>query len=346
MKKETASGPTLTDIAKKAGVSVMTVSRALRDAPKVSDKRRTQIKRIASEMGYKPNPEMSRLMTIMRQTRTRSSTTVMALVNTFTKAVLEHHNEHLKKYYEGARDRASRLGFVPELFSIGEGDISDQRLSGILDARGIESVLILPFPYERTRLDMDFDKFYVASIGRSQSEQPFNRACPNQFQATRLSLQKCHEMGYRRPGLILRSPMDRRSGYRYSAAYLQYFHENPERHALPIISLPYASPADAIRQWMKDNKPDVILGLGPRTLSMVAELGYSIPEDIGFVNLSKIDDNREMSGIDNHYPEIGAAAVDLVVSQMHSFDRGLSPHPKTVLINGTWVDGATTCPQN
>jgi DNA-binding LacI/PurR family transcriptional regulator len=336
--------PTLTDIAKAAGVSVMTVSRALRDAPKVSEKRRAQIRKIAEEMGYRPNPEMSRLMAIMRQTRTKRSASVMALVNTFTHNVLEHDNEHLKTFYEGARARAAKLGFVPELFSIGDENISDQRLSKILYTRGIESVVILPFPYERTSLDLDYRKFYVAAVGRSQSEQSFHRACPNQFQSTRLSLQRCHELGYKRPGLILRSVMDRRSGYRYSAAYLQYFYENPDREALPIINLqPYSS--TGLDGWLKANKPDVILGLGPRTLSLIREMGLRVPEDIGFINLSKLDDDGEISGVDNQFEEVGAAAVDLVVSQMHSFDRGLSEHPKTVLINGTWVEGETTRPQ-
>jgi DNA-binding LacI/PurR family transcriptional regulator len=322
----------------------MTVSRALRDAPKVSEQRREQIQEIAREMGYRPNPEMSRLMAIMRQTRTKRSASVMALVNTFTRNVLENENEHLKTFYTGARTQAAKLGFMPELFSIGDEEISDQRLSKILYARGIEAAVVLPFPYERTRLDLDYRKFYVSSIGRSQSEQNFHRACPNQFQATRLSLQMCHQLGYKRPGLILRSVMDRRSGYRYSAAYLQFLYENPEREALPIINLqPYSTAG--LGEWLKANKPDVILGLGPRTLSLVRELGYRVPEDVGFINLSKLDGDDEMSGVDNHFQEVGAAAVDLVVSQMHSFDRGLSAHPKTVLINGTWVEGKTTRPQ-
>lgn len=340
-----AQGPTLTDIAREAGVSVMTVSRALRNAPKVSRERRDQIQAIAKELGYRPNPEMSRLMTIMRQTRSKRYTTVMAFVNTFTREVLEHYNQHLLTYYEGARAKAEQLGFVPELFSIGDGGMSDARLSHILYSRGIESVVVLPFPYDRTSLGMDFDKFYIASIGRSQSDQEFHRACPNQFQATRLGLQECHRLGYKRPGLILRSEMDKRSGYRYSAAYLQYFYENPDRQALPIISLDYGS-RKGLADWIQYNRPDVILGLGPRTLSLIRELGYRVPDDMGFVNLAKIDNEPDISGVDNHYKEVGAAAVELVVSQMHTFSQGLSPHPKTVLIDGTWVDGPTTCPQS
>lgn len=46
---------TIRDIAKRAGVSVSTASRALNDHPKISMKTRKKIKQLADEMGYLPN---------------------------------------------------------------------------------------------------------------------------------------------------------------------------------------------------------------------------------------------------------------------------------------------------
>src|SRR6266850_3952706 len=45
----------LKDIAERAGVSVMTVSKVLRDAPDVSAATKTRIKLLAQQMGYVPN---------------------------------------------------------------------------------------------------------------------------------------------------------------------------------------------------------------------------------------------------------------------------------------------------
>jgi DNA-binding LacI/PurR family transcriptional regulator len=45
----------LKDIAERAGVSVMTVSKALRDAPDVSESTKTRLKLMAQEMGYLPD---------------------------------------------------------------------------------------------------------------------------------------------------------------------------------------------------------------------------------------------------------------------------------------------------
>src|SRR5690348_10667531 len=45
----------LKDIAERAGVSIMTVSKALRDGPDVSEATRTRLKLMAQEMGYLPD---------------------------------------------------------------------------------------------------------------------------------------------------------------------------------------------------------------------------------------------------------------------------------------------------
>lgn len=46
---------TITDVAKKAGVSMKTVSRVLNNEPNVADKTRTRVKAIAAELRYSPN---------------------------------------------------------------------------------------------------------------------------------------------------------------------------------------------------------------------------------------------------------------------------------------------------
>jgi transcriptional regulator with XRE-family HTH domain len=47
--------PTIKDLAREAGVSYATVSRALNDHPEVSDETKKRIMKIALEMGYQPN---------------------------------------------------------------------------------------------------------------------------------------------------------------------------------------------------------------------------------------------------------------------------------------------------
>ncbi|WP_003542274.1 LacI family DNA-binding transcriptional regulator [Desulfotomaculum nigrificans] len=59
---------TIKDIAKKAGVSYATVSRALNNRPEVNEKTRREIQKLAEEMGYKPNALARGLVT--KETKT------------------------------------------------------------------------------------------------------------------------------------------------------------------------------------------------------------------------------------------------------------------------------------
>ena len=53
----------LKDIAQLAGVSVMTVSKALRDEPDVSSATKTKIKQLAQQTGYVPDSSAQGLRT-------------------------------------------------------------------------------------------------------------------------------------------------------------------------------------------------------------------------------------------------------------------------------------------
>ncbi|MEX0337367.1 LacI family DNA-binding transcriptional regulator, partial [Vibrio tubiashii] len=54
-KRRSTGKVTLADVAKKAGVGSMTVSRALRTPDLVSDKLREKIQQVVDELGYIPN---------------------------------------------------------------------------------------------------------------------------------------------------------------------------------------------------------------------------------------------------------------------------------------------------
>ena len=66
------SQPTLSEIAAKAGVSVATVSLALRGVGLVGRDTTERVKAIAEELGYRPNPLLASLAT--RRFRSRQST--------------------------------------------------------------------------------------------------------------------------------------------------------------------------------------------------------------------------------------------------------------------------------
>src|ERR1700712_786944 len=99
----------LRDIAKAAGVSVMAVSLALRDNPKISLPTRDRIHRLADKLGYHPDPELTRLMRHLRSSRTRQGQTSMAIID-LSQSLAENKNSYGSKIRQGATERAKALG--------------------------------------------------------------------------------------------------------------------------------------------------------------------------------------------------------------------------------------------
>jgi transcriptional regulator with XRE-family HTH domain len=72
--------PTMQEVADRAQVSRMTVSRALRNDPKISLATRERVQQIARDMGYRTNALVSALMSNLRQTRAPSDVTTLAFL--------------------------------------------------------------------------------------------------------------------------------------------------------------------------------------------------------------------------------------------------------------------------
>src|SRR5690606_37413348 len=76
----------------------------------------------------------------------------------------------------------------------------------------------------------------------------------------------------------------------------------------------------------------------------LATAGYTVPDDIAFACLDLTDDSGATAGIYQDAAAIGASTVDLVAGQLLRHERGLPAIPKTSVIDGRWVNGATMPP--
>src|SRR5688572_14522424 len=84
-------------VAEAAGVSLMTVSLALRNSPRVSSRTRTRIAQLADKLGYRPDPEISRLMSRLRPARSAGGV-VLAMID-----LLPERQKRLQPYDAGVR---------------------------------------------------------------------------------------------------------------------------------------------------------------------------------------------------------------------------------------------------
>lgn len=92
----------LVDIAKRLGVSKTTVSMALRDHHRVSPERRREVKRVAREMGFVPDPFLSALAAHRRQRVTAKEQGVLAWINHWKNPSRLRQFKEFDLYWKGA----------------------------------------------------------------------------------------------------------------------------------------------------------------------------------------------------------------------------------------------------
>ena len=77
-----------------------------------------------------------------------------------------------------------------------------------------------------------------------------------------------------------------------------------------------------------------------RVIQSLKQLNVRIPQDVA-VAASTVVDIPVSAGINQNSEEIGRVAVETLISLINSNDRGRPTVPRRILIEGTWVDGAS-----
>ncbi|MDR1283253.1 MAG: LacI family transcriptional regulator [Opitutaceae bacterium] len=341
-KTATAKSVPLRVIAEKAGVTRMTVSLALRGHPTIPPQTRKRIAGIAQKLGYRPDPEMSALMARLHTvTRTRSESTLAVV----TDPTWEQFPTY-RDYFDGAKRRAEQLGYLLAGFSLNRKDMSEKRLSQILWTRGIEGVLIFPLLSEpgEFSLQLDWEKFSVATIAFSVAKPQIHRSSSHHAQVVQEAFHQLHALGYRRIGLALPSHHDARTGHHWRAGFLCAQHLLADKGAKPVP--PLITPRwdfGTFAAWFREYHPDAVLGIDRPVTDWIGRCGARVPDEVGYASIDltvAVGDN--VSGMNQNSVEIGAAALDLVVSGVRQHERGIPKHPKIVMIGGFWQAGGTT----
>jgi len=160
-----------------------------------------------------------------------------------------------------------------------------------------------------------------------------------------LALRHLRHHGYRRIGFATRLEQSERVGSSWLAALLVYQQSIPDSQRVPPLLSPVPTNAimdvDAFKQWYHVHKPDAVVSNLSNLIDILHGMGLRVPEDVGYASLDLTRKDDPWSGIDQQAMEVGAAALDLVVTQLQNNEFGLPKYPKTVHMDGLWRDGNT-----
>jgi DNA-binding LacI/PurR family transcriptional regulator len=332
----------LRDIAKLMGVSHVTVSLALRDSRQISAKMKGEVRRIAEELGYRPDPMLSALASYRQSKADATYQATVGWINAWRDPKQLRSYEEFDGYWKGARLAAGKLGYTLEEFTLG-GDISPGRLDKILTARGIRGILLPPHSDPPDWGDFPWEKYFIVKFGRSLNEPRSHLVAADQVLNTVLAYDEIRKLGYRRIGFVTAEPYMKAHGHLFEAGFLIAQQDVPKAQRLPVLRLAgmqSSEAAAALAEWLKKGRPDVIYTDVRGICPLLEKAGLRVPDDIA-VAATTLRDTGVDSGIDQHPEEIGRVGMLLLHSIINDGAIGIPSIFRQSMVQGSWINGST-----
>ncbi|MFA5687632.1 MAG: LacI family DNA-binding transcriptional regulator [Kiritimatiellales bacterium] len=342
--KNTENQITIKDVAAACGVSIATVSLALRNHPRISSETKKIVHDTTEQLGYRRNPLVSALMSnVSRSSKIHFPIPLAAIYNGVREQV--ESSAYHRRLWDGIVQRAKETGFSVEPFFLRDKKVaSSRRLSEILYARNITGVLIPPLAFGGGHLSLDWEKISALAIGHSMLKPTLHRVCPDQYQGIRMALHHIRRKGYLRPGLIIAGHGSARTLRRWSSGFYGQEYAQKKRGIIPVLECGEVD-LKQLLVWYKKYKPDIIISSGIDRLVWKAlqQTEIRIPEETAFVTLSRSGAESLVAGVNENENLVGRAAVDQLARLLYNNERGIPKHPTVTQIAPAWEDGAT-CP--
>jgi len=325
---------TIKDIAEKAGVSRMTVSRALRNHPDINEVTRDRIQRLAEEMNYRPNPLISIWMSsvaIGKQTAFRPG---IAWLSSYSDLQSRQNTLFRSGLFDAAKRRADHLGFSLEDHPLFYSGMEPRRLGRILQTRACVGVILPPLPTLSEGLDFDWKQFSAVAVGWSLRFPDLHRVTVNHSMGMTSAMENLTLLGRKRIGLVLKRLSDDRTNHFWSNAYLGFCWHNSEIKNIPI-HMPIKLERRDFLEWFRAHRPDAIIGADPELIDWYEKDVHrrSGPRCV-FTHLHEefADDPRIFGVVTGEPEQLSTTAVNILAAQIERNERGVPQYPCVTMI--------------
>jgi LacI family transcriptional regulator len=273
---------TLRDIAEKAGVSINSVSRALKDREDIGADTKNTIKRIAQELGYIPHAAASNL-------RSGVSKSIGVIVTRID-------NPFFSRILQGVNDCVSERGYTVITISSNEDIVTERRAITLLTSYRTSGMLIVPA--NDLESDLDYASIQPPHIqivrpGRSSSGNSFvsNSRRSGELAAERLLSLGRNRLGYLGFRLPVSCDMERFSGY---AAKTRNAGLDLLTHRIRKSDATSEAAYTLMMEWIKDGFDadgifiyNDMMAFG--ALRAFSDSGIRVPEDVSVVGHDDIE---------------------------------------------------------
>ena len=300
---------------------------------------REKVRAAALELGYHPDPLLSRALSRVRQTGANHYRETVAFIIEWKTETGPHYQ---KRVHAAALEQASSMGYKLESFIVSGKQSEQRQLNRILQARGIRGLIIIPrLGSPQPRLQFDWQHFATVAIGYTL-RQPRNlhRVESADYVDIIEALHLLKKVGYRRIGMAVEPTQNRNQYGCYYAAYLLSQIRQSPRQRLPIFAPTGPWNEKTFRRWMEQFRPDVLVVHQPEVISSwLSGMGLRVPQDVSLFCANAQEDR--WSGLRRNYAGIGRAVVEMISLLLVREEYGLPGNPRSLLVSEFWQEGRT-----
>ncbi|MCB1120257.1 MAG: LacI family transcriptional regulator [Verrucomicrobiae bacterium] len=318
--------------------SVATVSEALRNSGRVREETRMKILKAAEQLGYQRNSFVGEVMSRMRRSQVTDYRGTVAVLESKSFQEARMKSRWHKEIFKGAVDRANDLGFKLDFFQFEDSHRSFKRIHQVLVSRGIEGIFLPPYAHSWNLEGIDWNCFSAVQLDYGLENVRMHTVMPDHHTSLLNSLKRLEAMGYRRPGLFVERFQDDRIMLKWLAGYEAFINKSTECSSVSVFE-PEDLERENFFEWFRRYRPDVLLGHRSEVIGWLEEEGIETPKDVGFFSLNLHHTPRQTAGLNLQPRLIGAAAIEILISQIHLQQRGVPKTAYTTSIEGEWVDG-------
>jgi LacI family transcriptional regulator len=301
------------DVARAAGLSQSTVSRALRDDPRVAPATRERVRAAATSLGYVPNALARNL--VLQRTRTVGM------------LVTDLGNPYYPNLIAPIHDELEERGYRMVLFAERLSETGDQHLDVLLD-RGIDGVVLTTstvmssLPSQLHEQGLPFVLLTREVDGVAADTVAVDNALGASLMAAEIV-----RLGHRRIGAIFgpsntSTGRDRERGFRAAlAAAGVELPADTVRHGAYVVDAGHA----AATELMQLAQPPTVVAtfndlVAIGALNAARELGLRVPDDVSVTGWDDLPlaawSSFRLTTVNQHMNEMARAAARLLVEQI------------------------------
>ena len=306
----------LKDLASELGVSIATVSRALRNSPEIGREMQQKVKDLAKKLNYRPNPFAQSLR---KEAPKVIGVVVPNLVTHYYAAVLD-----------GIEDEARRAGY--SVISANSHESFEDERQAIDNFTGLHVEGIIACLAQTTTDYSHFEEISDMGIplvffGRTCLTDRFSCVTANGDEAAQMATQHLIDTGSRRIAFI-GGPNHLDMVRRRKHGYLEALRENKmeiDRDMVVCDKIDYEVALHAVEKLLDSpNRPDAILAFNDiitfAAFTAIKNKGLNIPDDVALIGFT--DDvhaayvTPRMSAIEDQSREMGIKACQLLLKSI------------------------------